>query len=164
MTSDENPYGTPTTTGPEPLMKRQQLVNSVVRRMLNVPGLSRVVGKRLLVLHVVGRKSGRTFDVPVAYTRHDSSILIGTALRPWVKNLLDGAPVTASLGGPRRAFVPRVHTDQKEVMRLYTVIAKDNPTNAEFNGIGFGPDGAPVEADLYQTWKLGGVVIELTPH
>ncbi|WP_194813764.1 nitroreductase/quinone reductase family protein [Nocardia sp. XZ_19_385] len=160
----ENPFGTPTTSGPEPLLKRQQLVNSIVRTMLRVPGLSRLVGKRLLVLHVVGRKSGKVFDVPVAYTRHNGTILIGTALRPWVKNLRPGTPVTASLGGKPREFDPRVHTGELDVMRLYEVIAKDNPTNAKFNGIGFAEDGSPVKADIYQTWRLGGVVIELTPN
>ncbi|MEV0246759.1 nitroreductase/quinone reductase family protein [Nocardia sp. NPDC050712] len=160
----ENPFGTPTTSGPEPLMKRQQLVNSIVRKLLRVPGLSGVIGKRLLVLHVVGRKSGKTFDVPVAYTRHDGAILIGTALRPWVKNLIAGTPVSASLGGRPREFAPRVHTGELDVMRLYEIIARDNPTNAKFNGIGFAADGAPEKADIYQTWKLGGVVIELTPR
>lgn len=160
----QNPYGTPTTTGPEPLAPRQELINKIVRTLLRIPGLSRIVGSRLLTLHVVGRKSGKTYDVPVAYTRHGQTLIIGTALRPWVKNLQAGTPVRASLGGKPRTFDPVVHTGEAEVMRLYEVIARDNRTNAKFNGIGFAADGSPVRADIYQTWRLGGVVVELTPR
>jgi deazaflavin-dependent oxidoreductase (nitroreductase family) len=160
----ENPYGTPTTTGPQPIPSYQGAVNVLIRTLLRIPGLSGVVGKRLLALHVVGRKSGKVYDVPVAYVRDDNTLLIGTSMRPWVKNLRPGTPVRASLGGKPREFDPVVHTDEKEVMRLFEVIAKDNRVNAKFNGIGFGPDGEPVRADLYQTWQLGGVVIELTPR
>lgn len=33
--------------------------------------------------------------------------------------------------------------------------------NAKFYGIGYTADGEPSEADIYQTWQRGGVVIEL---
>ncbi|WP_378731187.1 hypothetical protein [Nocardia brasiliensis] len=68
------------------------------------------------------------------------------------------------MGGKPRTFVPVVYTEQHDVMRLYEVIARDNRTNAEFNGTGFTADGAPNKADLYQTWQQGGVVIALTPR
>ncbi|PXX59263.1 deazaflavin-dependent oxidoreductase (nitroreductase family) [Nocardia tenerifensis] len=163
-TGATNPYGTPSTTGPEPVRTYQGTVNKIVRTVLRLPVISGVVGKKLLTLHIVGRKSGRAYDVPVAYTRHDGSLLIGTALRPWVKNLLAGEPVQASLGGKPRTFVPVVHTGEQEVMRLYEIIARENKTNAKFNGIGFTEDGSPNKADIYQTWQQGGVVVELKPR
>ncbi|GAA5078514.1 nitroreductase family deazaflavin-dependent oxidoreductase [Nocardia iowensis] len=160
----ENPYGTPSTTGPQPIPSAQAVTNKIVRTLLRVPAVSGLVGKRLLTLHVVGRKSGKVYDVPVAYTRHNGTLLIGTALRPWVKNLQAGGPVQVSMGGKPRTFDPVVHTEQRDVMRLYEVIARDNATNAKFNGIGFTADGSPNKADLYQTWQQGGVVIALTPR
>ena len=42
------------------------------------PLLCRVVGNRLITLYIVGCKSGRHYTVPVAYTRHDGTLLIGT--------------------------------------------------------------------------------------
>ncbi|MGK8505552.1 nitroreductase/quinone reductase family protein [Nocardia asiatica] len=162
--SSENPYGTPTTSGPVPIPSYQAMMNRLVRTLLRVPGLSGVVGKRLMILHVVGRKSGATYDVPLAYTRHGEALLIGTALRPWVKNLRAGDPVRASFGGAPRTFDPVVHTSEADVLRLYEIIARDNKQNAEFNGIGFTADGSPSKADIYQTWQQGGVVVELTPH
>ncbi|MGV9820553.1 hypothetical protein [Nocardia xishanensis] len=161
--TSENPYGTPTTNGPSPIPRYQAAVNRVVRALLRVPGLSKVVGKRLMTLHVVGRSSGKIYTVPVAYTPHDGALLIGTVLRPWVKNLRTGTPVTLTRGGAPERFDPVVHTGEQEVMRLFDIIARDNKTNASFSGIGFDADGAPSKADIYQTWRQGGVVVELRP-
>lgn len=163
-TPSENPYGTPTTTGPEPLRPYQSALNAVVRALLRVPVLSRRVGGRLATLHVTGRKSGAVYDVPVAYTVHSGSLLVGTALRPWVKNLRGGATVELSRGRGRESFTAVVHEDEQRVMDLYAVVARDNKQNAKFNGIGFTPDGEPAKADIFQTWRQGGVVLELTPR
>ncbi|WP_280220403.1 nitroreductase/quinone reductase family protein [Nocardia neocaledoniensis] len=165
MTStSENPYGTPTTTGPEPLRPYQHRVNGFVRGLLKVPVLSGIVGKRLATLHVTGRKSGTVYDVPVAYTVHQDSLLVGTALRPWVKNLRGGAEVRLTRGGAPETFTATVHSDEQAVLELYAVIARDNKQNAKFNGIGYTADGEPSKADIYQTWQQGGVVVELTPR
>ncbi|MFF2084291.1 hypothetical protein ACFVVM_10960 [Nocardia sp. NPDC058176] len=160
----ENPYGTPTTTGPEPLRPYQSALNTVVRSLLKVPGLSGVVGKRLATLHVVGRSSGKVYDIPIAYTNHEGSLIIGTSLRPWVKNLRGGAEVRISRGSAPETFTATVHTDEAAVLDLFAVIARDNKQNAKFNGIGYTPDGEPSKADIYQTWQQGGVVVELTPR
>lgn len=162
--SGENPYGTPTTSGPEPLRPSQSVFNTIVRTLLKVPGLGGVVGKRLATLHVRGRSSGKIYDIPVAYTRHNGSLLIGTNLRPWVKNLRGGAEVQISRGHGRETCTATVHTDEAAVLDLFAVVARDNKQNAKFNGIGYTPDGEPAKADIYQTWQQGGVVIELTPH
>ncbi|NNH69118.1 nitroreductase family deazaflavin-dependent oxidoreductase [Nocardia uniformis] len=159
----ENPYGTPSTDGPEPIRGYQNVVNTIVRGLLKVPGLSKGVGKRLLTLHVVGRKSGQVYDVPVAYTRHNGDLLIGTGMRPWVKNLRGKVPVKVSMGGAAKEMLADVLEDEKSVMVCYEVIAADNKANAKFNGIGFHSDGTPNKADIYQTWQQGGVIVRLTP-
>ncbi len=56
----------------------QGLVNRVVRAVLRTPLVSRLAGRRLVTVYVVGRKSGRRYAVPVAYTRHEADLLIGT--------------------------------------------------------------------------------------
>ncbi|MGF6887009.1 deazaflavin-dependent oxidoreductase (nitroreductase family) [Nocardia sp. GAS34] len=165
MTSDSsapNPYGTPSTSGPGGPMRFQGAMNGFVGLLLRVPGLGSIVGRRLLVLHVVGRKSGKRYDIPVAYTRHEDALLIGTALHPWVKNIRKDAPVRVSMGGRPRTAAAEVCTDVETVMRLYEIIARDNRQNAGFNGIGFDASGDPNRADIYQTWQQGGAVIRLT--
>ncbi|WP_433709521.1 nitroreductase/quinone reductase family protein [Nocardia sp. CA-084685] len=165
MTSDSsatNPYGTPSTPGPESPLAVQGAVNRLVGMLLRAPGLGSIVGRRLLVLHVVGRKSGKRYDIPVAYTRHNGALLIGTLTRPWVKNIRRDVPIRVSLGGPPRTATAEVLTDTDTVMRLFEVIARDNRRNARFNGIGFDAAGEPNKADIYQTWQQGGAVIRLT--
>jgi hypothetical protein len=49
----------------------QGLANRLVRGFLRTPLLCRAVGNRLVTLYLVGRKSGRRYTVPVAYTSHD---------------------------------------------------------------------------------------------
>jgi hypothetical protein len=49
----------------------QGLVNVVIRGLLRAPLLSWAVGTRLMSIYVMGRKSGRHYAVPVAYTRHN---------------------------------------------------------------------------------------------
>ncbi|MFJ9367922.1 nitroreductase/quinone reductase family protein [Nocardia sp. NPDC101769] len=162
QTPETNPYGTPTTTGPEPIRSYQNLLNTLIRGLLRVPVLSTRVSKRLCVLHVVGRKSGRHYDVPVAYTRHEGDILVGTAKRPWVSNIRKGAPIEVSFGGPRHTADAEVVTDAESVVRLSEVIARDNEQWAKFNGMGVDVAGNPNLADAYQSWQQGCVIIRLT--
>ncbi|MTE14400.1 DUF385 domain-containing protein [Nocardia sp. CT2-14] len=133
-----------------------------MRSLLKVPVLSAQVGKRLCVLHVVGRKSGKPYDVPVAYTRYEGDILVGTAKRPWVSNIRKGVPIEVSFGGPRQTADAEVLTDADSVVRLSEVIARDNKQWAKFNGMGTDAAGNPNKADAYQSWQQGCVIIRLT--
>ncbi|MGW4353120.1 nitroreductase/quinone reductase family protein [Nocardia sp. NPDC004582] len=156
-----NPYGTPSTTGPASVHWYQNLINAVIRGLLRAPVLSLRVGKRLCILHVVGRKSGTRYDVPVAYTRHAGDILIGAGTRPWVSNIRSGVPIEVSFGGPRRPADAEVISDADTVVRLSEDIARDNKQWARYNGIGFDADGNPNRADAYQSWQQGCVIIRL---
>ncbi|GAB2442108.1 nitroreductase/quinone reductase family protein [Nocardia tengchongensis] len=160
--AEANPYGTPSTTGPAPIGSYQNLLNTFIRGLLRVPVLSRQVGKRLCVLHVVGRKSGKHYDVPIAYTRHDGDILVGTAKHPWVSNIRKGVPLEVSFGGPRLTADAEVLADEESVVRLSEAIARDNKQWAKFNGMGFDADGNPNLADAYQSWQQGTVILRLT--
>ncbi|MFE3188101.1 nitroreductase family deazaflavin-dependent oxidoreductase [Nocardia sp. NPDC059240] len=164
QTPDTNPYGTPTTSGPEPIRSTQNLLNTFIRSLLKVPLLAPQVGKRLCVLHVVGRKSGKVYDVPVAYTRHDGDILIGTGKHPWVSNIRKGTPIAVSFGGPKHTADAEVLTDAESVVRLSEVIARDNKQWAKFNGMSIDAQGNPNLADAYQSWQQGCVIIRLTVH
>lgn len=165
MTSDsssESLYGTPTTSGPQPIAAYQGALNRFIRGLLRTPGLSRAVGDKLLTFTLVGRKSGKIYHIPVAYTKHDGKLLVGTVAKTWVRNLVPGEPVSVRLRGKQRLADHRVYRDEQNVVALYDVIARDNHANAKFNGIGYDPDGSPNRADLHQAWRKGGAVIELT--
>jgi deazaflavin-dependent oxidoreductase (nitroreductase family) len=141
----------------------QKQVNRIIRGLLRAPLVSRLVGSRLVTVYVVGRKSGRRYAVPVAYTRHEGDLLIGTPFG-WGRNLRTGEAATIRLKGRRRLADVRVMTEEREVTGAYAVMARDNHAFARFNGIGFDEGGNPVPADLRLAWAAGARAFRLTPQ
>ena len=139
----------------------QSLVNRIIRGLMRTPLLSRLVGSRLITVYVVGRKSGRHYTVPVAYTRHEGDLLIGSPFG-WGRNLRTGEPVEIRLKGRRRLADVQVLTDEGDVVDAYAVMARDNRNFARFNKIGFDERGDPDPADLHLAWAAGARVFRLT--
>jgi hypothetical protein len=64
-----------------------------------------VLSRRLLLVTVTGRRSGRTHTLPVAYTERGDvlAIRVGAAARKrWWRNVVCGAPVRVWLRGTER--------------------------------------------------------------
>jgi len=141
----------------------QGLVNRIVRGLLRTPLLCRVVGNRLITVYVVGRKSGRHYAVPVAYTRHDGILLIGTSFA-WGRNPRTGEPVDIRFKGKRRPADVEVLVDENGVAEHYTVMARDNHNFAKFNKIGLDQAGNPSLTDLHLAWDAGARGFRLTPR
>ncbi|GIM93069.1 nitroreductase/quinone reductase family protein [Paractinoplanes toevensis] len=139
----------------------QGLANSIVRGLLWMPLLSRGIGKRLITLYVVGRKSGKRYVVPVAYTRHEGTLLIGTPFG-WGRNLRTGVPVEVRFKGRRWVADVVVHSDEDAVVEDYAVMARDNRNFANFNKIGFDEGGNPDPDDLHLAWAAGARSFRLT--
>jgi len=144
-------------------LSTQRLVNRIVRGLLRTPLICRLVGGRLVTLYIVGRKSGRRYTFPVAYTRHEGILLIGTPFG-WGRNLHTGEPVEIRLKGRRRPADVQVLTAEPDVTSAYTVMCRDNHTFAKLNGIGLGSGGEPDRADLYQAWAAGARAFRVTPR
>ena len=145
------------------LLAAQNLVNRIVRGLLRTPLVSRLAGRRLVTLYMTGRKSGRRYAVPVAYTRQEGDLLIGTPFG-WGRNLRTGEAVTIRLKGRRRLADILVLADEREVVDAYAVMARDNHAFAKFNDIGFDSAGNPVPADLRLAWTAGARAFRLTPR
>jgi deazaflavin-dependent oxidoreductase (nitroreductase family) len=141
----------------------QGLANRVVRGMLRTPLLSRAAGSRLVTLYIVGRKSGRRYTVPVAYTRDKDDLLIGTPFG-WGRNLRTGEPVEIRLKGRRRQADVLVYKDEGDVVAAYAKMTRDNKAFANFNKIGFDAEGNPNPEDLHLAWMAGARAFRLTPR
>lgn len=142
-------------------MAGQSVANRIVRGLLRTPLVCRLAGNRLITVYVVGRKSGRHYTVPVAYTRHEGSLLIGTPFA-WGRNLRTGEPVEIRFKGKRRPAAVDVARDEPTVVELYAVMARDNHQFAKFNDIGFDATGDPNPMDLQLAWAAGARAIRLT--
>jgi hypothetical protein len=144
-------------------MAAQGVVNRVVRGLLRTPGVSRGLGGRLVTLYVTGRKSGRRYIIPVAYTRQGRELLIGTPFA-WGRNLRTGELVPIRLKGRRRQADVTVLADEPGVTAAYAVMCRDNRNFARFNQIGFDGDGNPRPEDLHRVWTDGARAFRLTPR
>lgn len=164
MTS-ESIAGGPVAT-PEPrasTLGAQRLVNRIVLTLLRTPLVSRAVGSRLVALHIVGRKSGRRYDIPVAYTEHEGDLLIGTPFG-WGRNLRTGEPVEIRLKGRKRTADVQVLRDEPAVTAAYAVMCRDNRNFARFQHVSFDADGNPDPWDLHLAWAAGARAFRLTPR
>ncbi|MFW0787271.1 hypothetical protein AAFP35_22470 [Gordonia sp. CPCC 206044] len=154
-------------TGPTPPraqpMKLQKVTNRIVLALLATPGVSRGIGRRLVTLYVVGRKSGRHMSIPVAYTRHGEKLLIGSPFG-WGRNLRTGEPLEIRYLGAKRTADVEVFSDEPTVVEHYGVICRDNAQFASFNKIAVGPDGTPDPDDLHAAWVAGARSFLLTPR
>jgi len=152
-----------TSGGQAQTMRAQNVANAVVRTLLHTPGISRGVGKRLVIINVTGRKTGRRYSVPVAYTRHDGILLVGTPFG-WARNMRTGEPVEIVLQGKRRQADVQVISDEAGVVAAYDVMCRDNRQFARFNRISIGADGTPDAGDLHHAWAAGARAFRLTPR
>jgi hypothetical protein len=144
-------------------LRAQRLANRIVRGVLRTPLLCRLAGKRLITLHIVGRKSGQRYVIPVAYTRRGEVLLVGTPAG-WSRNVRRGQPMTIRLKGRLRTAEVEVVADEAGVVADYDTITRDNHQFAKFNSIGFDASGAPDRGDLHLAWAAGARVLRLTPR
>jgi hypothetical protein len=144
-------------------MTAQRAMNGIVRGLLRTPLVSRGIGRRLVTLYITGRKSGRHYVIPVAYTRQGDQLLIGTPFA-WGRNLRTGDPVPIRLKGRRRQADVTVLTDEPGVTAAYAVMCRDNRAFASFNKIGLDAAGNPAADDLHRAWTGGARAFRLTPR
>ena len=142
-------------------MALQSLSNAIVRGLLNTPGIASGIGKRLITLYVVGRKSGKHYTVPVAYLNHDGKLIIGTPFG-WGKNLRTGEPLEVKYKGRRRTADVEVVQDETGVVALYDLICRANRQFANFNKVRIDAAGNPDANDLRAAWENGARVFKLT--
>jgi deazaflavin-dependent oxidoreductase (nitroreductase family) len=142
-------------------MALQNVNNAIVCGLLSTPGIASGIGKRLITLYVVGRKSGKHYSVPVAYTSHGEKIIVGSPFG-WGKNLRTGEPLEVRYKGKRRTADVEVVKDEAGVVALYDVICRDNRQFARFNKVRLDKAGTPDPGDLRGAWEQGARVFKLT--
>jgi hypothetical protein len=83
-------------------------MNPAVHAVLRSP-LHAALDRSMLVLHVIGRKTGRRYDIPVGYVDLDGHLLVVTQ-RIWRANLRGGADIEVTYSGRRQTM----HADLDE--------------------------------------------------
>jgi hypothetical protein len=157
MSNPDPPGGQPTSAARAQTLPLQGLVNRVIRGLL-----CRLVGRRLLTVYLVGRKSGRHYAVPVACTRRNGTLLVGMQFA-WARNLRTGELVHIRLAGKRRSVDVHVVADETGAVGHLALMARDSHQFARFNKIGVDQRGDPRPGDLHLAWAAGARVALRTP-
>jgi hypothetical protein len=100
------------------VMRAAPVLNAPVGAIAASPRFGGALRRSVTVVTYTGRRSGRTFSIPVAYRRRDDeNIDIGANLpeaKTWWRNFLgDGAPLSVTLDGVERAGHGVAHRDDK---------------------------------------------------
>lgn len=141
----------------------QAIANRMVRGLLRTPLVCRGIGGRLITVYVTGRKSGRRYAIPIAYTRDGEQLLSGSPFA-WGRNLRSDEPIAIRLKGKLRQVDVQVFAEEDDVVRLYERMCRDNRVFAGFNKIALDAAGAPSPADLHAAWAAGARAFRFTPR
>ena len=101
------------------LLRAAALLNPPVAAIAASPRFGGALRRsNIALVTYTGRRSGRTFSIPVAYRRRDDeNIDIGANLpdaKTWWRNFLgDGAPLSVTIDGVERAGHGVAHRDDK---------------------------------------------------
>ncbi|MEJ7901511.1 MAG: nitroreductase/quinone reductase family protein [Thermomicrobiales bacterium] len=73
------------------------VANPVVRALLRSP-LHALLSRSVMLITVIGRRSGRSYTLPVQYARQGDAVYVySPGDRRWWRNLDEGEPVTARI-------------------------------------------------------------------
>ncbi len=138
-------------------------LNTQMRRMLETPGLQRVVGRSTALITFTGRKSGRTIKTPVTYVRDANRVVISAhRSRQWWRNLADHPSVELRLAGQRAIGTARILTG-RDAFDAYSALLREHPMTARAVGVSMDrgvPDPAELRTALGDTVV---VVVDLAP-
>ena len=97
------------------IMRAAPLLNAPVAAIAGSPRLGAALRRNVTVITYTGRRSARTFSIPVAYRRRGDEIEVGANLpdaKTWWRNFVgDGGPVSVTLDGVERAGHAIAHRD-----------------------------------------------------
>ena len=113
------------------------VLNAGVGWLLRSP-LHGLVSGRIMLLTIIGRRSGRSFTVPAGYLRCGEGILSFTSgeWSAWWKNLRGGTPVTARVRGRRLAGSARSEAGGEAVVRALDAYLAAFTATARRYGVG----------------------------
>jgi hypothetical protein len=116
-----------------------KVINVPMRLVLGLP-LATPLSRRLMLVFLTGRRTGKAYQQPVSHVRQGRTLLTPGGGR-WKLNLHDGQPVRIRLGGRDVTARPELVRDLDEAERLPAVMAAANPRVNAFVRIPRGPDG-----------------------
>ena len=130
-----------------------RLINVPMRVVLRLP-FATPLSRRLMLVWITGRKTGKVYRQPLSYVPQDKTLLTPGGGK-WKLNLRDGQPVRIRLRGRDVLARPELVSDIDEVERLLTEMMAENPMIKGFVGIPQGPGSRLDRARLQAAVRHG---------
>ncbi|WP_306232915.1 nitroreductase/quinone reductase family protein [Agrococcus beijingensis] len=135
-----------------------RVANPIIRAVLRSP-LHRMLSAEMLLLHITGRRSGRTYDVPVGRHEIDGALVV-SAGGAWKHNLRGGAALEVTIDGHRRRAHGELVDDPDAVARAFaTMIGATGLRRANRLGLRINVDRSPTLDELQVALADRGLVL-----
>ena len=125
-------------------------VNKMMMWILRSP-LHGMVSKKIMLITMTGRKSGKTYTLPVSYVRDGDLVLCSTdrAERSWWKNLRGGADVALRLRGKDvSGHATAIYENQEAIANGIGTMLKHVPRDAKYYNVRLDEDKRPLAEDI----------------
>jgi deazaflavin-dependent oxidoreductase (nitroreductase family) len=122
-----------------------RFVNPVLVALLR-SGLHRLASKNLMLLTVTGRKSGRSYTMPVTRHQQPDGNLVVAAAGGWRHNLREGAEVRVTLDGQERTAHVTPEEDPVRATEVFKGLLERTGTRAV--GVKVNVDHSPTLDEL----------------
>ena len=134
--------------------------NPMMTWLLKSP-LHGMISKGVMLVTVIGRKSGKTISTPTNYLRDGNTLwVISWRERKWWRNLRGGAQARVLLAGRSVEGRGQVIEEEKAVAQSLFDYYRRLPQNAKYVQIGLDAAGLPISADCERA-ALKMVVIRI---
>ena len=138
-----------------------RVMNVPMRAILSLP-FPTPLGRRLMLLFLTGRNTGRKYRVPVSYVR-DGDMLLTPGGGNWKLNLTEGQPVRVRLGGKDFLATPQIIRDPDEVEPLLEKMTTANPITGKFVRIPRDAQGRFDRTRLEAATRYGFAIVRWRP-
>ena len=140
-------------------MNWQKLYNPIVIWLLRSP-LHSLMDKSTILITFTGRKSGKTYTIPVSYVRDgDRLMMISKREHSWWKNLQGGAQVTLYMQGHTLKARGEVFMDAETVANKLLLFLQHFPGYQRLIHIRLATNGQPENPEAFQRFAQGMVIV-----
>lgn len=124
-------------------------LNALMTMFLKTPGLQKILGKPIALLSFTGRRTGRSYTIPISYERRDDTVLMLTKkTRSWWRNFEDQPGVELRLAGRVLRGTAEAHVGTEQDLEEVAAFLATRPQDAKAYGVTRLSDGSLDPQDI----------------
>jgi hypothetical protein len=152
--SGESTVGRPAVQVQPPSEAFLKVFNAILRRVL-ASRAHRIFSKELMLLHVTGRRSGRSYTVPVSRHTYQGQLVLSAGGR-WKRNFVGGADCELTIDGQRRRARAELVSDPHEVAVVFAdLLRQEGLGGARKLALKVNVDRMPTVEELQDALRAG---------